>query len=341
MSSTAIDFSDFSDLIPAGTIAAVQMRIKFGDGTDGVLKRSKDGASEGLEAEYTLLEGPHAKRKFYQWLLLVGTTDGQKAMADKNKAEIRKIIDSAKFLDPNDKSPETRAKRTMAYRDFEGIRFLAEIGVDQGRNGFSDRNVIARVITKDKAEWGGRPPIQQTPPEFGSDGGPAPTGSAGPTIAAAKDLVADMGPIRPGVPVGRLTGSEWGWICSTVVWAWIASRAEQAATEGWNGERTIRSSGFVSDPWSAGAIVSVLPKLFEACPDLDWSQPVGAWSKDVVVEFLTQAFGLIQRALVARDLTEEQVADATTADVMARRMNAAAGNPRMTIRELNDDLPPF
>jgi hypothetical protein len=193
--SSAIDFSDFSDLIPAGTIAVVQMRIKFGDGTDGVLKRSKDGASEGLEAEYTLLEGPHAKRKFFQWMLLVGTTDGQKTMADKNKSEIRKIIDSAKFLDPNDKSPEARAKRTMAYRDFDGIRFLAEIGIDQGRNGFSDRNVMARVITKDKGEWGGRPPIDQIPPDYGPGGGPAPTGSAGPAPSSSDGAAASPSPI--------------------------------------------------------------------------------------------------------------------------------------------------
>jgi hypothetical protein len=161
------------------------------------------------------------------------------------------------------------------------------------------------------------------------------------TIAAAKDLIADDGPIRPGVPVGRLTGPEWGWICSTVVWAWIAARAEQAATEGRDSERVVRSSGFVPDPWTTGAIVSVLPELFEACPDLGWSTPIGAWSKDEVTEFLTQAFGLVQRALAARDLTEERVAGATNADVTARRMNAAAGNPRMTIQELNDDLPPF
>jgi hypothetical protein len=64
-----------------------------------------------------------------------------------------------------------------------------------------------------------------------------------------------------------------------------------------------------------------------------------AWSKDAIAGFLTTAFGLIQRALAARDVTEEQVAGATNADVTARRMNAAAGNPRMTTGEFNDDVP--
>jgi hypothetical protein len=94
------------------------------------------------------------------------------------------------------------------------------------------------------------------------------------TIAAARDLVADMGPIRPGTPVGRLTEGEWGWICSTVVWAWIGTRAEQAATEGWNAERVIRSSDLTPDPWTAGAVAAILPKLAEVCPDFDWSMPV-------------------------------------------------------------------
>jgi hypothetical protein len=161
------------------------------------------------------------------------------------------------------------------------------------------------------------------------------------TIAAAKDVIGDTGPIRPLTPIGRLGDDEFGWICSSVVSAWIATRAEQAATEGWNAEHAIRSTGLAPDPWIAGAVASVLPKLFESCPDLDWAQPIGSWSKDTITEFLSVAFGLIQCALAARDTTEEQVAGAPNPDVTARRMNAAAGNPLMTIAEFNDDLPPF
>jgi hypothetical protein len=162
------------------------------------------------------------------------------------------------------------------------------------------------------------------------------------SIAAAMEVIGDMGPIRPGVPIGRLTSQEWGWVCSTVVWAWIATRSEQAATEGWNVEHAIRTTGMNPDPWDAGAIILILPKLAEACPDLDWSQPVGSWSKDTITKFLMAASQLIQRAVVARDLTEAQVSGKTNADITARQMNAAAGNPRMTIAEqLDDDLPPF
>jgi hypothetical protein len=161
------------------------------------------------------------------------------------------------------------------------------------------------------------------------------------TISAAMNVIGDDRPIRSNVPIGRLTSHEWGWVCSSVVWAWIATRAEQAASEGWNSERAIRTTGFAPDPWVAGAIASILPKLAEALPDLDWSAAVGNWSKDAITEFLTTAFQLTRHALAARDVTEEEVAGKTNADITARQMNAAAGNPRMTVAELNDDLPPF
>jgi hypothetical protein len=177
--SGAVDFSDYTDLIPSGTIAVVQMHVRFtADGTDGIMKRTKDGTGEGLDVEYTLVDGQHAKRKFFAFMLIVGTSDGQKQMADRNKAALKQIIDSARFLDPADKSPEMRAKRTLTWRDFDGLRFLAEIGIETGKNGFPDKNIIARVITKDRPEWNNRAPIDQVSPDWGRSAGPAPAGPA-------------------------------------------------------------------------------------------------------------------------------------------------------------------
>jgi hypothetical protein len=126
-------------------------------------------------------------------------------------------------------------------------------------------------------------------------------------IAAAKDLVAYEGPIRSGTPIGRLVESEWGWIVSAVVWAWIATRAQQAAAEGSSDERAIRATGLVPDPWVVGAIASTLPALVEACASLDWAKPIGEWSRDDVVKLLEEAFRLTVRAIVARDAEEERV----------------------------------
>jgi hypothetical protein len=127
-------------------------------------------------------------------------------------------------------------------------------------------------------------------------------------VAAAKDLVAYEGPIRSGEQVGRLVESEWGRVVGAVVWAWVATRAEQAASEGWNSEKATRATSLVPDPWIAGAIASALPALADACAGLDWSKPVSAWPKDDVVGFLEEAFRLVVRAIVARDTEEERIA---------------------------------
>jgi hypothetical protein len=153
--------------------------------------------------------------------------------------------------------------------------------------------------------------------------------------AAAKDLIGAGGSLHSSAPIGRLGDPEWGWIASAVIWAWVKVRGQQAAEEGWSLEETVRRTGLAPCPWTQGAVVGILPKLADACPDFDWSAPASAWSKETLAEFLLTAFNLIQRATIARDVIEEQLAGKPIdADVAARRINAAAGNPRMTPTEL-------
>jgi hypothetical protein len=154
-------------------------------------------------------------------------------------------------------------------------------------------------------------------------------------IVAGKDLIGDDGPIRPGVPIGRLTTNELGWFVSTIVSTWVRVRSEQAASEGWNYERAAHATMLEPDPWLEGAVGSVLPKLAEACPGLDWSKPVGEWEKNDVVALLIAAFRLIQRALAARDAAENPLsAPGANPNQTARQLNATTGNPLMTIAEL-------
>jgi hypothetical protein len=170
-----LDFSDYSDAIPPKTVAIVQMKLRYGDGTDNVLKPTRDGSGEGLDAELTLLDTEYAKRKFFSFILVVGETEGQKVMVERNLARLKQVIDSAKYLDPNDKSAEARAKRSLSWREFDGMRFLAEIGIEEGKNGYPDKNIIAKVITRDHPLWAGRPPIDQVAvtPSFGPPPTPA------------------------------------------------------------------------------------------------------------------------------------------------------------------------
>jgi hypothetical protein len=174
-----IDFSDYTGLIPAGVVAAMQIKLRYGDGADGVLKRTKAGDAEGLDVEFTLLDTQYAKQKFFAFMLVSGTTDGQKSMVDKNFGTLKKVVDSGKYLDPSDRSPETRQKRTMQWRDFDCFRFVGEIGVEEGRDGYGDKNVLAKVITRDMPAWNGRPPLEQN----AASAGPVPASTAAPQNA--------------------------------------------------------------------------------------------------------------------------------------------------------------
>jgi hypothetical protein len=102
------DFSGYNgDLIRPGVIATAVMKVIFGDGTDGVLTRTRAGDAEMLKAEFTLLEGEFAKRKAFANWIVIGTTDGQKSIAERHLATLKRIIASAFFLDATDRSPES------------------------------------------------------------------------------------------------------------------------------------------------------------------------------------------------------------------------------------------
>jgi hypothetical protein len=157
----------------------MQLRVRYGDGTDNVLKKTKAGDAQALDLEITILEGPHAKSKIFWFALVEGTTDGQKSMIDRNLALLKKIIDSGKYIDPNDRSPEAHRARTMQWRDFDGFRFLGEVGIEPGKDGFADKNVIAKAITRDQPAWNGRPPLEQ----IASGAGRVPSSTAAPQAA--------------------------------------------------------------------------------------------------------------------------------------------------------------
>lgn len=116
-------------------------------------------------------------------------------------------------------------------------------------------------------------------------------------------LVQDGGHIPSGTPVGRLGDPEWGWVLGAMLFAWIATRAEQAAAEQLDTEQTIRMIGLDPQPWDIGAIMAILPELADACPDLNWSQPLASWPREIMADFLLTAMRLIRKAMIARDFS--------------------------------------
>src|SRR6516225_6857262 len=94
------------DVIPDGTIAVLHMHIRPGGaGEGGLLRRSKNGDSEGLDVEFTVVEGEYAKRKFWTLFTLTGTTDGHAKAGEISAAKLRAILESARGVSPDDITP--------------------------------------------------------------------------------------------------------------------------------------------------------------------------------------------------------------------------------------------
>jgi hypothetical protein len=149
------------ELIPAGTVAILQLHIRPGNaGEGGLLTRSKDGTCEMLDCEFTVVAGPHTRRKLWERYVLSGTTAGQEEALKISRGKLRAIIESARGIKPDDMSEQAHKARTVELRDFDGLRFIARIAIEKGKpkndgtgENYADRNVIAQIITPDKKGW--------------------------------------------------------------------------------------------------------------------------------------------------------------------------------------------
>jgi hypothetical protein len=152
------------DLIPEGTTATVRLIIRPGNtGEGGWLRRAKDGNSEALDCEFEVIDGEFAKRKFWALFTISGTTDGHAEAARISGERLRAILESARGIKPDDKSDAAKeARRIKSYGDFDGLTFIARIGVDPPRNGYNAKNKLDRVITPNETGW--HPATQKTGP---------------------------------------------------------------------------------------------------------------------------------------------------------------------------------
>jgi len=196
--SQAPDPRDFSELIPHGTIATVQMRIRPGNvGEDGMLKRTKAGDAEMLDCEFVVVYGPYVKRKVFDGLLLAGTTAGQQEMVQTNRGRLKQILESAHGIRPGDASERARKAYSASLKDFDNLIFIAKIGVRKGRpkndgsgESWADKNVLLGAVGPEHKEWR---PVEQPPPFNGGGAGAAASSSA----AAPAGPAPGSAPITP------------------------------------------------------------------------------------------------------------------------------------------------
>lgn len=156
-----LDFNSASEqreggVIPDETIAVVHLTIRPGNaGEGGWEKRSKAGDSQALDCEFTVVEGPFAKRKFWSLFTISGTTEGHAKAAEISGSRIRAILESARGIRPDDESEQAKgARRISSYGDLDGLRFIAKIGVEKGNKEYpKDKNTLAAAITPDRKQW--------------------------------------------------------------------------------------------------------------------------------------------------------------------------------------------
>jgi hypothetical protein len=120
-------------------------------------------------------------------------------------------------------------------------------------------------------------------------------------IAAARKVVlGDSTAINKNTPVGRLSDPEWGWIITAAIFGWIAKRAEQATAEGLDVEAVIRTNMLDPNPWDAGMVATMLPKIADL--NVEWTKPLVEWSRESMIAFLVGALDIIREGTIARDL---------------------------------------
>jgi hypothetical protein len=144
-----------SDLIPADTVAALQMNIRQGDTGEGLwLKKSKDGRSIGLDCEFTILDAEFKGRKFWSRLTVDGPSDGHKQAANITHAMVRAIFESARGIRPDDSSEPAKAARIVSgWGDLDGIRFIGRIGVQPAQGQYAAKNTLVEVITPERPNY--------------------------------------------------------------------------------------------------------------------------------------------------------------------------------------------
>jgi hypothetical protein len=160
MSASWSDFNDatqVANLIPKGTLAKVRLTIRPGGYDDptqgwtgGYATRGNTGAVY-LSGEFTVLEGPFARRKIFTLIGLYSPKGPE--WGNMGRALVRAILNSNRRLSDKDTTPQAQAaRRITGIGDLDGLEFLAKIDVGKDANG-EDKNEIRTAINPDHNEY--------------------------------------------------------------------------------------------------------------------------------------------------------------------------------------------
>lgn len=173
----AASWNDYNDaqqnaaLIPKGTLAKVRLIIRPGGFDDasqgwagGYATRGASGAVY-LNGEFTVLEGPYARRKIFTLIGLYSPKGPD--WGNMGRSLVRGMLNSARGISDKDVSPQAQAARRIAgFADLDGLEFVARIEIGTDTNG-EGKNEIRAAVTPDHkgyaAASGNQPMAAPTP----------------------------------------------------------------------------------------------------------------------------------------------------------------------------------
>jgi hypothetical protein len=156
-------WNDYNDaqtnasLIPKGSIVKVRLTIRPGGFDDpaqgwtgGYATRGTSGAVY-LNGEFTVLEGPYAKRKIFTLIGLYSPKGPE--WANMGRSFVRGMLNSARAISDRDTSPQAQAaRRITGFAELDGLEFIARIDVGSDANGEA-RNELRAAVTPDHKDY--------------------------------------------------------------------------------------------------------------------------------------------------------------------------------------------
>jgi len=146
-----------ANLIPKGTLIKVRLTIRPGGFDDPSQGWTGGYATRGsttavyLNAEYTVLEGPYAKRKIFSLIGLYSPKGPD--WGNMGRSLVRGILNSARGISDKDNSPEAQMKRRIAgFADLDGLEFVVRADLGTDTNG-DDKNEVRSAVTPDHKDY--------------------------------------------------------------------------------------------------------------------------------------------------------------------------------------------
>jgi hypothetical protein len=164
MNDAAPQMGPMGELIPDGTFAKIKMTIRPGGVNGaapldaGLLTQSKTSDAKMLDCEFTVMDGPYIRKKFWRNFVVDGGKRNEKGESigwNISKSFFRAMIESTTGLDPKDMSPEAKQKRTLqGLKHLDGIVFVGRIMIEPASNPqYKDKNDLANVVLANEPQY--------------------------------------------------------------------------------------------------------------------------------------------------------------------------------------------